>query len=188
MEIKDAYYKWLLETVGEQSNGKFGILLYHLFNVDFTWIAVDELDRDHNRAGDGKNLRDDFVCNHPNLDRDITDDELDSELGNVSVLEVLIGIAKRIDDILYDPEEDSKVKEYFWIMIRNLGLYSQNDANFSMAEVEDCLYIWMNRQYDGHGNPCNILKFKHDIGANSIEIWYQIHEWVGENYPNRFDF
>ena len=187
MEIKEAYYKWLLDTVGEQSNGKFGMLLYHLFNVDFKWIAAENLDRDHNRSGDGRKLRDDFAYSH-HLDRDITDDELDAELGDVSVLEVLIGIAKRIDDILYDPEEESKLNEYFWIMIRNLGLYEQKDPNFSMAEVDDCLDIWMDRRYDGHGNPCNILKFKDDIGANSMEIWYQIHEWVGENYPNRFDF
>lgn len=174
-EIQTEYFQWLCGLVNLDRG--YWILARKLHDKEFYWTVPN----DDNRASDGQKLRDIFE-----------DETLYSDYsclsGGCSVLEMLIGLAIRIEDILYDPDNSECLKAHdaFWEMLENLGLEDFDDMNYSRlnedCEVDEILLNLLERTYDrsGRGGLFPLKKARED--QRRVEIWYQMSTYLLENY------
>ena len=161
--MRNSYYQWLISQVCDDiyDSRYYSKLLYDLDNTEFTWTV--ELDA--NRAADGISLRGD-----------------DAREGPCSVLEMMVGLSLRIGR---EYLEEGGSNEFFWGMIKSLGLYYNDDysydRNFTMKVIDKLL----NRtyQYNGKGG---LFMVKHPYGdMREAQIWQQAMWYVDELYSER---
>lgn len=162
------YTKYLRDIVeSREMNGEFNELLQQLNDIEFTW----SIDFDENRALDGYDLRRDYC------------DEFEVDLvGSVTVLEVLVALARRIDnEYIGDPGEEHP-EIIFWEMIGNLTLIWNKDNHYDSGLTNYTIKKWLNREFnqDGLGSPFPLEKTLRD--QRKIEIWAQMLEYITENY------
>lgn len=174
-DIRKEYLEWLCQTVS--AGPKWHLLWYKLHSMAFVWtIAMDE-----NRAADGQNLR--YLYSLEVEFDGLSSVEIDDILsGPCSVMEFLVGLARRIeDDIMYDVDAENRTSKWFWMMIRNLGLDIYDDRHYDDVEIEGIVNRFMSRKYDENGSkggPKNI--FKIGPGAKNMQIWEQAQAWSNE--------
>ena len=105
-----------------------------------------------------------------------------------SVLEILVSVANRMEDILYDPKNGNRALKWLWTLICNLGLDIFTDAVYKsdpgsfMQEIDDILEKFIGRTYDrkGQGGLFPLKKPRKD--QREVEIWYQMQEYLDENF------
>lgn len=170
--IRQDYFDWLCSIVGERDRL---LLLRSLHERDF--VAV--LDKDSNRAMDGMELRDEYFETNPYYESGALD-------GPCSVLEMLIGLARRIDFDLKKTDFDrDRTADWFWIMIENLGLEGYTDEDFYDGEgaefaISETIDTWLSREYlpDGRGGLFPLRWPSAD--QRDVEIWYQKEQFLKE--------
>lgn len=178
-EVKTIYFKWLCDLVGFDNN--YSILARALHRKDFYSLV----DNDNNRAEDGKNIRDLFIRTKE-VDLEYSEDELEYALGGpCSVLEMLIALSFRMEDTLYECDSTNKSNEYFWQMLRNLGVDTFTNEEFTEEEVyivDEILNDFLERKYkrDGNGGLFPLKNSTKD--QRKVEIWYQMMSYLTENY------
>lgn len=171
--INDEYFDWLCEVVDSKRFSKqvsYRKLLMHLHNIEFTWF----IPYDDNRADDGIMLRRKYaLARH--------DEELSDYIsGPCSVLEMMAALAIRCEEsIMDDTLFGNRTGQWFWGMIRNLGLSPMNDSNFDAEFVDDVIARFLNREYepDGKGGLFTIKNCDHDL--RTVEIWRQLSWYLG---------
>lgn len=170
------YFSYLLDLVKADDN--HGILLSILFGTDFRWSVPN----DDNRMSDGMNIRYNYAYEHDILDKEL--DEL--MLVPCSVMEVVCGLAIRMDDIMRDPIEPH-IDRWFWEMLENLGVSECTDTAYEKGawtpiDLYNILDIFMDRKYDelGHGGlfPRNFC----DKNLKEIELFSQMNGYLSEKY------
>lgn len=171
--LDEEYFVWLhsqISIVKSRSRVRnHWSLLKALYNKEFVWVVSN----DDNRAADGLDLRDEFLH-----EADIMNpDPAWVHLG-CSVLEMLIGLSRRLSF-----EAEGGPRDWFWTLIRNLGLFGYNDHNWIGAveyEVDLILetLIWRNYAPDGNGGLFPLERARDD--QRKIEIWYQMHSYLLE--------
>lgn len=165
--LKNEYFEWLYDTVAGTrfpNGGSYRKLLMRLHSTPFTF----SIPRDENRAADGIELRYRF-----GMAKDCPEYELID--GPCSILEMMIALTMRCEtDIMDDPAYGNRIGEWFWTMIRSLGLSSMTDSNFNRDYVDDVLTRFLNREYepDGKGGLFYIKDYERDL--RDVEIWYQL--------------
>lgn len=177
-DIKQDYFHWLCEMVHiEQEDRSYWLLAKDLHSRKFYSIVS----HDENRAFDGISLRDEYISemNYPKYVR------LNDEC---SVLEMIIGLARRMDfetSDPYDPEEaESRTTYWFWEMIENLGLIEFDDESYveygGVDVVDQTIDILLDREYDSDGNGGLFpLEFA-DGDQRKVELWYQMNSYLME--------
>lgn len=180
------YFEWLCDQVGVSKDypNSHWHLLGQLWKIEFVWFVPN----DDNRIADGLKLRDIYF--------DYDDTILEYPDGPISVLEVIIGLAIRMDDLLVKPGEDSRVGSRFFELINNLGLLKYSDNRYrdlittnldqiknDISEIERIINVFVDRKYDrnGHGGLFPLNDTPYD--QRNIELWYQLNEYVCEKYP-----
>ena len=172
-EIKAEYFEWLTYISG-MSNG-YKRLANILHNIAFYSIVKN----DDNRGEDGKVLR--KIFENETLFRDYSC--LDEEC---SVLEMLIGLAIRMESILEDSDEEDRTIKWFWEILSNLKLdkysdidWNNHESNYNVLETIDNL---LERRYSrsGDGGLFPLKAPKKD--QRKVEIWYQLSAYLLENY------
>lgn len=187
MTIDHDYFSWLYNIIREPKKRIYYTKLCEIFyDKSFRWFVHN----DDNRCEDGLNLRRQFI-EEQGLD--------ESHLEVISLMkkpctifEVLIALAKRMNDIMYDlNDQRDKTPKWFHTMLLNLGLnvytddYNLGDRFPEMTEIkiDDILETLMDRTYDfyGHGGlfPLKSRPRKHQA---EVEIWYQLMEYLDENH------
>lgn len=178
--LNDEYFKWLLGILGfkEPMSCRYISMLSYMYYKDFR-LTNPIVGHDDNRLTDGFELRAQYSNNFTMEDLPQKFDE------EVSVLEVLVAFAVRIDDdIMYDGELHAS--KWFFIMIDNLGMTNFTEDRLGLSwvidEEEQILDIWMSRQYgpDGKGGIFPVKNTAFD--QRNVEMWYQMQEWFSENY------
>ena len=171
--INDDYFEWLCEVVDSKRFSKhvsYRKLLMHLHNIEFTWF----IPYDDNRADDGIMLRRKYALAHH-------DEELSDYIsGPCSVLEMMAALAIRCEEFIMDDTLcGNRTGQWFWGMIRNLGLSPMNDSNFDAEFVDDVIARLLNREYepDGKGGLFTIKNCDHDL--RTVEIWRQLSWYLG---------
>lgn len=177
----DEYFAWLLDLVNADTE-RYSELLYFLHDTDFTWC----LELDDGRAADGLKLRDAYVESMRGLGFDATWVLMMEK--PCSVLEMLIALAQRMDDMLIEDYTSSRVAVWFWEMVRNLGLkkytnavlMSGNDDDY--YDIQETVARWMNREFepDGTGSVFPLREPANDQRERTIV--YQLNAYVLENY------
>lgn len=167
-QINNEYFEYLCELVdtGRYANQvTYHKLLAHLHNIEFTWFVP----HDDNRGDDGVQLRRGFA-----MDRD--DMSLVHYIGGpCSVLEMMVALAVRCEKTIMDNARmGDRTGQWFWGMIRNLGLNSMRDSNFDRAYVDDIIARLLNREYepDGRGGLFTVKNCPYDM--RRLEIWCQL--------------
>lgn len=167
-EVEREYFDWIYDLV---CHGRFSRentyekLLKYLHKVEFTYV----ISKDSNRAEDGIDLRRRFAYVN-DLDNDIID-YLD---GPCSVLEMMVALSIRCEEIMDDPRVGDRTGQWFWRMVVNLGLGSMTDRLFSAKKVDETIVRFLERDYepDGYGGLFHIKNCTEDL--RNVEIWVQM--------------
>lgn len=170
-----SYFGYLCSIVGRTY--EYGELLSYLNSVLFYSLVPN----DDNRGADGEQLRDRYL--------DEVGPSWAPSLPNspCTVLEMLIGVAFRLEFELLGGRFERSAGEWFWVLIDNLGLeWCDNLALERLGEAEKMAQIVENlleRRYseDGEGGLFPLKSPRKD--QRRVEIWYQMSAWVIENYP-----
>lgn len=166
------YFDWLLSHLGDTTS--YSRLLTMLDEREFEWF----IPHDDNRGEDGKELRDLYTNTFGAGGEDLQD------IG-ASVLEVLIALARRLED-----DTEVSAADWFWKLIQNLNLHNYIDQTFNThveEEVDHCLTILLTREfgYDGNGGLFPLRRAQHD--QRRVEIWYQMQAYLLESdYVNNW--
>lgn len=172
--IRNDYFEWLSDFVQSNSASEsisYRRLLMELHHIDFRYLVP----LDENRADDGISLRYRYALQSG------CEDYIDCLDGPCSVLEMILALAIRCEeDIMDDPRYGDRTSQWFWQMIRNLGLYGMTDDRFDEYVVRDSIERFLDREYepDGKGGLFRIINCKHDL--RDVEIWYQLN-WYLDN-------
>lgn len=167
------YFEWMYNLMsGERWSKGFGFrkLFAYLHDTEFIYL----IPMDINRVYDGENLRYRYAIertSHSDL-IDAIVDELDRPC---SVLELMIALAIKCEEnFMDDPAYGDRTSQWFWEMIRSLGLNSFCDAWFDKRRVADIVRAFIFREYapDGKGSLFWIRHCKEDL--REVEIWYQL--------------
>ena len=159
-----AYFRWLRGQVDGLSPDH-DIFFNTLWSRDYEFV----LENDVNRAEDGLGMRDLYEALHAvSL----------PYLGECKVLEFLVALAKRIEEVQYDWEGPNMTASWFWLMIENLGIEAvTNDVLFALGtgEIHHILDRFMSNCYNPDGTEGGLFPMK-DAGVNlqNVEIWYQM--------------
>jgi hypothetical protein len=171
--VLNDYFEWLANLVGDSGNRpkdiSFRKLLMHLHSVDFIYT----IPMDRNRHADGLDLRYRF-----SLLNDYGDG-FDYDGDKCSVLEMMIALAIRCEeDITDNTNYGDRTSQWFWGMIRSLGLNSMTDAVYDREYVDEVITRFLNREYDpdGKGGLFRIKGIDRDL--RKVEIWYQLNWYL----------
>lgn len=171
LPLDELYLHWLYsqvsETNGTHERGAYWSLLQQLYTTEFVWLIPN----DDNRAADGKDLRVEFL-------RYIHDEEVDEawlQLG-CSFLEMLVALSR-----WYAFEDEGEPRNWFWHMIKVLGLNEYDDAHMDHHAVEEIVnaVIWRTYRRDGQGGLFPLKHPRRD--QRDVEIWYQLQAYLLEN-------
>lgn len=174
-EVREEYFQWLCGLVqADDPDHSYWGLMDILFNTEFIW----SVDNDDNRAGDGLELRVEF--------EDLTGEEACKD-EPCSVLEMLIGLADRMDFALSNPgDRQSSLVVWFWEMLENLGLASFEDEDFFGRRAPNRIHFildrWLNRRY-GYSGEGGLFPLREPYkDQRKTEIWYQMQAYLLENF------
>lgn len=169
--INDEYFSWMCDQVcGERFSDAISYrkLLSFLHNVEFVWI----LPMDRNRAEDGLSLRRHFA-----LDVGYEDHVAEYISGPCSILEMMVALAIHTEDIMDDYRYGNRTAQWFWGMVRSLGLNGMYDIAYDEEHVQEVVINFLNRDYepDGRGGLFTIrdcMDDLRDIEISSQRNWY----------------
>lgn len=170
-QIEDEYFEWMCNLVcGTRfpNDISYTKLLAQLHNTVFTYT----IPMDANRADDGISLRYRF-----SIYRDY-EDYLEDALGRASILEVMVALAIKCEEIMDDPRYGDRTAQWFWYMIGSLGLNGMTNDRYDRQYVTEVLTIFLNREYTyyGKGGLFYVRNPRRDM--RDIEIWHQLMEYV----------
>lgn len=173
--MMNRYFTFLCDIV--KNDSEYNMLLRRLHHHEF----YSFIPHDDNRASDGLKLREIFF--------DTEGGHMASSSlpdGPCTVLEMLIGLSFRMEIDLAVGENAKTVSECFWELIENLKLlWAHDDAYFeegAVEEIDSMIRDFLDRRYDadGTGGLFPLKNTKKD--QRIVEIWYQMAEYLLENY------
>lgn len=176
-EVINEYFEWLYNTVcGKVYSKKISYrqLLMHLHGIEFTYIIPN----DENRASDGKELRYHYAMSKEcQYDSDLVLDILDGH-GIIetpcSVLEMMVALSIRCEDLMDDPAIGDRTSQWFWGMINNLGLNGMYNDRYDRAMVDRIIQRFLNREYESNGKGGLFTVRNTNEDLRKVEIWYQV--------------
>lgn len=176
MDEFDDYFLWLCGIVDADMT-RYSELMWLMHDTDFVWCNV----LDESRAVEGLELREQWYRENPYEDWIMFLEK------NASVLEVLIGLARRMEDATSDINTGDRTRVWFGAMVRNLHLETcTNDCLIDNPEqqayVQMVLSRWMNREFDidGNGSPFPLLSPTRN--QRDLSLVYQMYDWFSENF------
>lgn len=170
--VRFRYMNWMMDLVAGHDHSK---LLGYLHDIVFVWSVPN----DENRAMDGQDLRDKFEYSTGLVDTTMTNEPC-------SVLEMLVALSIRVNDIMIEINTDDETDEWFWELMNNLdlGKYT-NDREMIGGDwlvVEAAIYDLMERSYDKRGVGGLFPMTMSTTDQRDVEIWYQMSEYLDEVY------
>lgn len=169
--LDEQYLSWIYEKVASvkltSRSRTYWSLFRFLYTREFVWLVPN----DDNRVEDGRELRYEFLD-----DAGITHvDKRWMDLG-CSVLEMIFAVSR-----IAAFEDDRDPKQWFWEIIKNLGLERQTDIRFNESYTGDVVetLIWRNYEPSGRGGMFP-LQGRGYPDQREVEIWYQLSAYLLE--------
>lgn len=172
--LDELYLVWLYAQVENPNLRRprktFWNLCRALFTTEFIWFVPN----DDARIEDGRELRFEFL-----IDAEIPEVDPHWVDQGVSYLEMLVALSRR-----GAYQNDMTAAGWFWLMVRNVGLYECNDSyndDFIRPIVEEVTNQITFRTYhmDGRGGLFPLKRPAED--QTKIELWYQMCAYIIEN-------
>ena len=173
-----SYHDYLFNMVDSPYVENHTVLLDILCRTDFRWSVPN----DDNRALDGTEIRynyqEEFSIPYAEIEELL--------LLPCSVIEVICGLAIRMDEIMRDPVEPH-INRWFWELIGNLGLLEFSDQSYkkgawSPLDVKKILDIFMDRTYDELGRGGLFPRICCDKNQKEVELFSQMNGYINEHY------
>lgn len=171
--LDELYFKWLYSQVGnaklKNPDRTHWSLLRQLYSKEFIWIVPN----DDNRLEDGLDLRRAFVEENGLWGHGSNWLEL-----GCSMLEMLVALART----LAFEDESRDVGEWFWEMMRNLGLDKSTDRTPVPEDVVNEVLddvIWRTYKRNGQGGLFPLRRARKN--QCDVELWYQMNAYILEN-------
>ena len=165
------YFDWLCDVVCQGRFAKtisYRRLLGCLHSIEFRAIIPNDM----NRAEDGRDLRIRYF-HSTNLSV--------SHRYPCTVLEMMVALAIRCEETIMDnPTFGDRTGQWFWDMVRNLGLMNMTDDRFDEGHVRKVIDIFLDRKYepDGQGGLFKIRHCRRDL--REVEIWCQLNWYLDQ--------
>ena len=103
------------------------------------------------------------------------DDVIDILNEPCSVLEMVLALAIRCEDtIMANVRYGDRTTQWFWSMIKNLGLSYMTDERFNKDEAIRIIYKFMERQYEPNGRGGLFYMPDRNEDLTQIDIWTQL--------------
>ena len=103
------------------------------------------------------------------------DDVIDILNEPCSVLEMILALAIRCEDtIMANFRYGDRTTQWFWSMIKNLGLSYITDERFNKDEAIRIIYKFMERQYEPNGRGGLFYMPDRNEDLTQIDIWTQL--------------
>lgn len=172
----DPYFQWLCKKTEIPSRRPYKRLASELHTLIFQ--PGSAIETDANRANDGLQLRVAFMERYGVKGSS-------ANRGPCTMLEFLIGLAGRMAFIMGEEGNPLHTSYYFWRMIENLRLVKLSDDRFDELNgdffVQEAVDRVLYRTYDSNGNG-GLFPLRHsDKDQRTVEIWYQMQEWLLES-------
>ena len=162
------YFDWMYNLVCRNRYSKdisFKKLFSYLNDTKFTYSIRMDL----NRAKDGTELRRRYANEFKIANI------YDRICGPCSVLEMMIALAIRCEETIMDDENfGDRTDQWFWDMMKNLGLGHMDDDEFDEEYVSDVVTRFLNRDYEPDGRGGLFFVRNCDIDLRDVEIWIQM--------------
>ena len=175
--IRQDYFQWLCEQMHVDTGvASYWLLFNDLHSIEFvSYIAHDE-----NRAADGIALREEYFSDSPWINYEALE-------GPCTVLEMMVGLSKRMDFEMSDPVVDTEQPaKYFWEMLSNLGLMTYSDDAYvdldGLYNVKEIVENMVERNYEPSGRGGLFPRKYAAADQREVEIWYQMQGYLQENY------
>lgn len=166
------YLRWLRALV-DQPGPSYDILFDIAWAIPYRYTVPNDI----NRAQDGLMLRRKFESETSlRLPR----------LGECRMLEFLIGVAFRLNEVVYDNEEPNNQPYWFGLLLNNLELQYYDDS-YDFSRIHEKITNILNRlnarQYEEDGSNGGLfpLEFPEE-DQRKVEVWYQMHAYLQENF------
>jgi len=178
-KLRDEYFIWLCNIIGiDVEKESYSILAKRLHGIEYFWFVPN----DDNRGEDGLKLRATFIEEHDlgPYERFVLD------AGPCSVLEMMIGLAIKMDDIMEDPDHESTPGKWFWELINNIGLSRFSDFQYHFVgghmAVAMTIHKVLERDYGRNGEGGFFPLKNTDVDQRKVELWYQLNAYLSERY------
>ena len=103
------------------------------------------------------------------------DDVIDILNEPCSVLEMILDLAIRSEEtIMANVRYGDRTTQWFWSMIKNLGLSYMTDERFDKDEAIRIIYKFMERQYEPNGRGGLFYMPDRNEDLTQIDIWTQL--------------
>lgn len=98
------------------------------------------------------------------------------------MLEMMIALAISCDNVIFDPEYGERTANWFWMMIKNMGLEEMDKYNFDRDYCDEVVDRMLKRRYLRDGRGGLFVTKNPKIDMRKAEIWYQANTWLEENF------
>ena len=171
----DPYFQWLCRMIDIPARKPYLKLAKELHGLIF--LPQSAVETDANRANDGLQLRVDFMERYGARGSS-------ANRGPCTMLEFLIGLAKRMEFIMDEEGNQLNTSHYFWQMIKNLRLIRMDDERFDSGNgeffVQEAVDRVLFRTYEKDGSG-GLFPLRHPNGdQRTVEIWYQMNQGLVE--------
>lgn len=174
------YFEWLCNLVAppQDIRKEYKELLFKLQKTPFEY----SIGKDSNREAEGIELRYRFGS-----ERNIAESAIACLLDVVpcSVLEMMVALSLRIEDIMLDEFSGYGAGRWFWNMIKSLDLLAYYDGNYDEDSVQFVLYIFMQRRYHPNGAGGLFTLKNPPRRMTDVEIWLQAMWWLDEQIARK---
>ena len=182
-KLRSSYYSWMCQLVYDDRYSNaigYSRLLGHLYDRTYHYM----IGFDANRESNGIELRYIYAFEHG-----ISYPEAASALDiyPCSILEMMIALSVKCEEIMSDPAFGNRTGEWFWQMIRSLGLIGMNDQHYDEAFIDNIIDRFISNEYesDGRGGLFWIKGTSADL--RMVDIWTQMHWFLNEYYKEDID-
>jgi len=176
--VNDSYFEWLYSQIEKRDSSGLEDFIFDLHSYPF----ICRVANDDNRVEEGVGLRYKFADEK----KVHLSDEISSE--TCTLLEMLVALADRMDYILFDPSKGYRRWLWFWLFIDNLRLqkYTNDDEKGVISRRKKFNRIVINkflrREYLANGKGGLFPLDNPTSDQRTVEIWYQMSEYINENY------
>lgn len=163
------YFQWLCDIVRMSDSN---MLLEYLYNTPY----IPYFKMDENRAGDGEELRTSYILNVQPENKDAF--LRDMKYKQCNMLEMLIGLATRMENTAEDPAYGNRTKQWFWDMVVTMGLGEMVDSEFDPLWVSAVIERFLENKYtpSGKGGLFYVKENKRDM--RKLDIWMQANIYL----------
>ena len=174
--IEMTYIHWLCKKIGVHNfDERTSILIDALYEKGFYWSVPN----DEDRAEDALTLRGEFFEEN-NLE------SIDENDWPITMLEVLIALARRCDYIMSDLDNNDNTPRWFWEMLTNVGMDMESlnsyEEDYTIDLIDKLLDRILDRTYGASGRGGLFPLNNPEKDQRTVDLWYQMQAYFNDHY------